>query len=124
MLGALQSGESNLEALASDAGLEYARHEAITRNSPSPDTMLVQEVFRLQAPAEGETVQAVLSASNGFAVVELDSVSQGELTGEVLLARKQYERVIANNVASQESSALLRQLRVAADIEVFEDRIQ
>jgi hypothetical protein len=41
-----------------------------------------------------------------------------------LLARKQYARVIANSNASQEATALMRQLRAGADVEVFEDRIK
>ena len=40
------------------------------------------------------------------------------------MVQQQYERVIANGNASQENAALMRQLRTAAKIEVFEDRIQ
>ncbi|MBT8071175.1 MAG: hypothetical protein KJO80_12135, partial [Gammaproteobacteria bacterium] len=69
-------------------------------------------------------VQAVLPTSNGFAVVELETVVPGALEGDALLAQQQYERVIANGHASQEGSAMMKQLRAAADIEVFEDRIK
>lgn len=124
LLAALQVGDSELEALATDSGLKFVRHEAIRRNSFVPDVQLVQEVFRLQAPAEDATIQIVLPTSNGFAVVELHSIKNGELDGGALLARKQYERVIANSNASQESSALMRQLRASADIKVFENRIK
>lgn len=124
MLAALQNGESEFETLATESGLEFARHDAIKRNSLVPDMTLVQEVFRLQAPAEGATVQTVLPTSNGFAVVELHSITQGVLEGEALLAKKQYERVIANSNSSQEATALMRQLRASAEVEVFEDRIK
>ncbi|HBE91626.1 MAG TPA: hypothetical protein DDW55_03530, partial [Gammaproteobacteria bacterium] len=124
MLAALQNGESEFETLATESGLEFARHDAIKRNSLVPDVTLVQEVFRLQAPAEGATVQTVLPTSNGFAVVELHSITQGVLEGEALLAKKQYERVIANSNSSQEATALMRQLRASAEVEVFEDRIK
>ncbi len=86
--------------------------------------MLVQEIFRLQSPAENEKVQIVLPTTNGFAVVELESVEPGVMEGEALLAQQQYERVIANGNASQETTALMKQLRATADIEVFEDRIK
>jgi hypothetical protein len=56
--------------------------------------------------------------------VQLDSVVQGELEGEALLAQQQYERVLANGSASLENSALMRQLRASAKVEVFEDRIK
>lgn len=124
LLAALESGGSDLETLATESGLEYSLHEGIKRNSPVPDQTLVQEVFRLNAPADGETVMAVLPTANGFAVVALDSVIQGELNEGESLARQQYERIIANTSASHEAFALMRQLRAAADIEIFEDRIQ
>ncbi len=124
LLAALQGGESEFEALATEFGLEYARHEDIKRRSFVPDVTLVQEVFRLQIPAEGATVQTVLPTGNGFAVVELDSVVKGKLEDGALLARRQYERIIANSSSSQESYAMMRQLRATAEIKIYEDRIK
>ena len=124
LLASLQTGDTGLEALAIDAGLEFGRHETIKRNSLVPDVTLVQEIFRLQAPAEGAAVQVVLPTSNGYAVVELDSVVPGVLEGGSPFAQQQYERIISNGRASQETSALLSQLRATAEIEVFEDRIR
>ena len=124
LLAAFNAGENELETLAADSGLEYGRHEAVRRSSSVPDGTLVKEVFRLETPAEDETVQAVLPTDNGFAVVELDLVVQGELGEGASATRQQYERVIANGSASQEASGLLKQLRAAADVEVFEDRIK
>jgi peptidyl-prolyl cis-trans isomerase D len=124
LLAALQGGDTELEALATESGLEYGHHEAVKRGSPIPDTMLVQEIFRLPAPPEGEMIEVVLPTSNGFAVVQLESVIQGKLEGSALLAQEQYERVISNGSASLENAALLRQLRASANIEVFEDRIR
>ena len=124
LLASLQRGESGFDALAAEAGLEYTHHEAIKRNSFVPDVTLVQEVFQLQVPAENETVQTVLPTSDGFAVVELESVVDGELDVGALLAYQQYERVLANSSASQEAFALMRQLRATAEIKVFEDRIR
>jgi peptidyl-prolyl cis-trans isomerase D len=124
LLNALQAGEGELEALAADAGLEFGRHESVNRNAFEPDATLVQEVFRLQAPAEGEVVETVLPTAGGFAVVELETVVPGALEGDALLAQQQYQRVIANGFASQEGAAMMKQLRAAADIEIFEDRIK
>ncbi len=124
LLAALQSGDNGLEALAGEAGLVYGRHEAVKRSSIEPDALLVKEVFRLPKPVEGVAVEAVLPTSNGFAIVQLDSVVQGELDDGPALALQQYERVIANGSASMETAALMRQLRASADVEVFEDRIK
>ena len=124
LLAALQNGDGELETLASEAGLDYAYHEAVQRNSFLPDAMLVQEVFRLPAPAEGAAVEAVLPTSKGFAVVQLEAVLKGELGDNAALAQQQYERVIANGNASLENSALMNQLRASANVEVYEDRIK
>jgi peptidyl-prolyl cis-trans isomerase D len=125
LLAALQGGDTELEPLATEMGLEYGPHGSVKRGSPIPDTMLVQEVFRLPTPTEGEPIEVVLPTSNGFAVVQLESVVQGEWDeASALLAQQQYERVISNGNASLENSALLRQLRAAAKIEVYEDRIR
>ena len=124
LLAASKAGDAGLEALAAEAGLDYARHEAVKRGTSVPDVKLVEEIFRLPEPAEGEVVEAVLPNSNGFAVVQLDSVVQGELDDEAPFVQQQYERIISNGAASQESSALMQQLRATAKIDVFEDRIQ
>ena len=123
LLSASQNGTDGLEVLATGAGLEFTRHEAIKRNAFVPDSILVKEIFKLQSPAEGEVVRAVLPTSNGFAVIELESVVDGELDQEAPLAREQYERILANGAASQEAFALMRRLRTTADIQVFEERI-
>ena len=123
LLSASQNGTDGLEVLATGAGLEFTRHEAIIRNAFVPDSILVKEIFKLQSPAEGEVVRAVLPTSNGFAVIELESVVDGELDQEAPLAREQYERILANGAASQEAFALMRRLRTTADIQVFEERI-
>jgi len=125
LLASLQAEEADLEALAADAGFEYGQHASTKRSTQVPDAMLVEEVFRMSAPAEGESVDQVLPTSEGFAVVELTEVKAGEITDEMApFMRQQVERVIANSNASQETTALMRQLRLTADVEVFEERIQ
>jgi len=124
LLASLQAADTDLETLATESGLEFGIHEEIKRRTSVPDTMLVGEVFRMSAPAAETTVQEVLPTSNGFAVVELTSVKRGSLEGDELIAAEQYSRVIANGSASQETTAIMSQLRAAADIVVFEDRIQ
>jgi len=124
LLAAVQSGDGELEALATESGFEYARHESVGRSAFLPDRTLVEEVFQLPAPAEGEVLEAVLPTSNGFAIVQLDAVVKGELDSSALAAQTRYERDVANGTASLETSAMMRQLRASAEIEVFEDRIQ
>ena len=124
LLMAMQDGAGEFEVLATEAGLEYALNEAVGRNSFVPDVMLVKEVFKLQSAADGAPLQIVLPTSSGFAVVSLDSIEQGTLDADALIANQQYERVLANSSASQEANGLIQQLRDSADVEVFEDRIK
>lgn len=124
LLAALQTGEKDLEAIATESELEFGLHEDIRRNTSVPDAELVQEVFRMTAPATEATVRKVLPMTNGFAVVELTSVTRGALEDSELIAMQQYARIIENGNASQETTAIMSQLRAAADIEVFEDRIR
>jgi len=124
LLLAVQSGTDELEALAAETGFEYANHEATKRNAIIPDPILVQEVFRLQTPVEGENIRVVLPTGDGFAVVELSSVKNGVIEEGAMLAQQQYKRVLANGKASQEAFAMMRQLRANAEVKVFEERIQ
>lgn len=119
-----EDGASGFEALATEAGFEFASHEGIKRNTFVPDATLVTEIFRLPAPPEGGSVQTILPTTGGFAVVELSAVVDGEIVPGAVLAKRQYERVLANSSASQETFALFRQLRAQAEIKVYEDRIQ
>jgi peptidyl-prolyl cis-trans isomerase D len=124
LLAGLQGGEADLETLATEAELEFGRHEAVQRAAQVPDATLVAEVFRLQAPAESEVARAVLPTTQGFAVVELLAVEPGQIAEDAApFMREQYERVVANGHASQEAYALMRQLRSAADVEIFEERL-
>ena len=73
----------------------------------------------------GTANQAVLPTTQGFAVVELLSVEPGEIAVDAPpFMRQQYERLVANLHASQEAYALMRQLRVAAEVDIFEGRLQ
>lgn len=124
LLAALQDGDDGLEALAANSGLEYIHYELVKRNAQVPDATLVQGVFRLPSPEGEASVREVLPTDAGFAVVELDAVVAGELDTGSPIARLQYERLIANQSASQEAFGLMRQLRSAAEVEVFEERLQ
>ena len=124
LLAALQGSENGLEALATESGLEFSRLESARRNSFAPDALLVKEIFRLPGPGGDTSVDAVLPTSGGFAVVQLESVEQGTIEGGSLMTQQQYERVIANGNASLENTALMAQLRAAAVVDVFEDRIK
>jgi len=122
LLAALNGGQS-LADLSGGDGLQVQNVVDALRTTDVPDREVVQHVFTLAGPAEGETVNAVVPASDGYAVVALSAVKPGELTKDSLIGREQYRRQIANSSASYEAWALRRELRDAADIKVFEENL-
>ena len=123
VLAAGQEG-ADIEALAGETGTEVLTIEASGRRAANPDRVVVQEVFKLQMPAEGAMAPVVVDAQDGFAMVLLQDVTDGELDASALIARQQYERQVANAAASAEALALVEQLRSGANIEIFEDALQ
>ena len=84
---------------------------------------MVQAVFRLPAPAEGESENAAVPASNGFALVTLNSVVDGALEEGALLGQQTYRRQMENIGAAVQNRALVQQLRSEANVQVFEDNL-
>jgi len=124
MLAELESGGTDLDGLAERNGFEVVAVEAAVRTGFDPDRTVVQEVFRLPPPEEGASLRRVVDADNGYALVELNSVTPGQLAEGSRSSELQYRRQIANAAASVEVTALIRQLRAAADVEVFEERLR
>lgn len=120
---AWQEAPGDLDRLAADAGLQAHHFEAASRGSADPDERVVRGVFGLPAPAPAHPVTAVLEADDGYAVVGLEGLTPGHLDLDSPLQAQQYRRQIANAAATIEALAFMRQLREAARIEVFEDRL-
>ncbi len=123
LLASYESGAS-LEDLATGAGLEVEVVENAGRRQVTPDPVLVGNVFKLPRPAEGEAVNSVVESADGYALVSLNAVNDGVLDEDNPLARRQARMMMANTSASHEAWALVRQLREAADIEIFEDNLR
>jgi len=122
LLASLIAG-SGIQELAESAGLELVEAEAARRNSPEIDARLREHVFLMDYPGESGPVTAVVELDDGYAVVRLDSVKDGELAEEDALRSQAYSRRIAAATASSEALAFLRMLRAQSTIEVFEDRL-
>jgi peptidyl-prolyl cis-trans isomerase D len=124
MLAALGEEGAALESLAAEAGLEVTVAEAASRRDATPDRVVIQEVFRLPDPGESAPVRAVVDSSNGFALVELRTVTAGRLAEDARQLGQSYRRQIANAAASVEALAVIRQFREMASIEVFEGNLR
>ena len=123
-VASLQESGADLDVLAEQGGYDIIESEAATRFSFVPDRTVVSEVFLLDAPPESESYATVVKADNGYALVVLQGVTPGSMEAGAALNEQQYRRQIANAAASIEVTGLMRQLRGAADVEVFEDRLQ
>lgn len=123
MLASLDSSEADLDSLSEQSGLEIQLAENAKRRNFVPDPQIVAGVFKLEAPLEGEPLNAVVEAPDGFAVVVLESVTDGSLDEGAVLAEQQFRRQVANANASYEAWALLRQLRELSDVQVFDENL-
>ncbi len=122
ILAQVSSG-GDLSALSAENELELLADEAATRNSPAVRNDLLQDLFLMKAPGEDGPVNEVLKLSDGYAVVQLQSVTDGVLSEEDALKSQSYNRRISNATGSNEAYSFMRMLRSQSEVKVFEDRL-
>jgi len=122
LLAQVSSG-ADLSVLSADNELELLADEAAIRNSPAVRSDLLQDLFLMEAPGEDGPVNEVLKLSDGYAVVQLQSVTDGVLAEEDVLKTQSYNRRISNATGSNEAYSFMRMLRSQSEIKVFEDRL-
>jgi len=125
MLAQLQEGAdaAPLAELAEARGLELVEAVAARRSSADIDPTLREQVFLMEAPAEGGQVLQVVELDDGYAVVQLEQVTEGALSEDDAVRKLTYSRRISNGSASTETIGFLRMLRDQSTIEVYEDRL-
>ena len=121
LLAGLVAG-GDIATLATESGLELVESESAMRSSQEIDARLRDEIFLLQGPGDDGPARAVVELDEGFAVIQLDSVTAGELAEEDALRKQAYNRRISNASASTETLGFLAMLREQSTIEVYEDR--
>ncbi len=123
LLARLEGGEA-LEDLAAENALEVVVNEAATRTMTAIDSSLRSELFLMEKPAEGSVTSAVVEVREGYAVVRLDSVTDGVLAEGDVARIQAYSRRIASASATDEALGFIEMLRAQSTIEVFEDRLR
>jgi peptidyl-prolyl cis-trans isomerase D len=121
LLASLVAG-ADIATLAVDSGWVLVQAEAATRTGAQANTQLRDQVFLLQGPDEDGPARAVIKLDDGYAVIQLDSVTPGELAEEDALRKQMYNRRISNASASTETLGFLEMLRKQSTIQVYEDR--
>jgi len=121
LLAGLTAGD-DIVALAESTGLKLVEADTATRTSPEIDGLLLSQVFLLQGPGDDGPARAVVELDEGFAVIQLESVTPGEIAEEDELRKQAYNRRISNASASSETLGFLEMLREQSTIEIYEDR--
>ena len=121
ILERVSAGEE-LAAVAAEQALEVISAEAATRNATDIDASLRDQVFLVPAPAEGP-VREIVEVSEGFAVIQLEGVTDGVFAEDDPMRKQAYSRRIAAASATDEAMGFLQMLRAQSTIEVYEDRL-
>ena len=121
ILERVSAGE-DLAAVAAEQALEVVSAEAATRNATDIDASLRDQVFLVPVPAEGP-VREIVEVSEGFAVIQLEGVTDGVIAEDDPMRKQAYSRRIAAASATDEAMGFLQMLRAQSTIEVYEDRL-
>ena len=122
LLASLQGG-ADIAELADLEGLDMVESDDTERRSTLIDARLRDEVFLLDRPGESGPELAVVELDDGYAVVQLNSVTDGELTSEDEMRKQAYLRRVSISSGNTETLGFLKMLRDQSVIEVYEDRL-
>jgi peptidyl-prolyl cis-trans isomerase D len=114
---------ADISALAATHGLERVAADAAKRGATDLPPRLVEQVFRMERPGEDGPRTVVVDLDDGYAVVRLSEVRDGQLSEAELIRQQNQRRRIANATASAEAMGFIRMLRSQSQIDVFEDRL-
>jgi len=113
---------AELESLAEEEGLEVQQVTA-TRRSFDLGGDVLDALFRLPAPDDGESLHELIRSGSDWLVVRLDSVTPGDPAAAEDAQRQMARRQIELLRANREFEGLLAWLRANTEINVVEDRL-
>jgi len=122
LLAQLEAGVDIL-TLAEDEAVELIEMDETLRTTPAVPADLRAQVFLMPAPEGDSPRLGVVALDNGYAVVQLTAVVDGEVSEDDLIRQENYRRRIANSTANSEALGFLRMLREQSEVEVYEDRL-
>ena len=123
LLARIEGGESLVD-LATATELELVSRDDAQRNAADVDRQLLRGLFLMEEPGESDATLGVIAMSDGYAVVRLDSVTDGVLESDDEMRNQMYARRIASASASDETIGFIQMLRDQSEIKIFEDRLQ
>lgn len=119
LAAALQSGQ-NLEALATEKGIDWQVKTDVQRNDRSLDMQLLNHVFTLPKPQESKPVNTTLTLANGdTVVVQLTVVKPGKLPDLDESQMTGIKQRLAQDIGGSEIATYQESLNTSADVEIY-----
>lgn len=118
----IESGDETLEQVAEAEELELQAQEA-TRRSFELGSQLLDTLFSLPRPAEGDSVLEVIPNANDWMLVRLEQVTPGDPEEAGDAQRQSARQQIRLTRASLEFEGMLQWLRENTEIKVIEQRL-
>ncbi|GAB4173452.1 MAG: peptidyl-prolyl cis-trans isomerase [Wenzhouxiangellaceae bacterium] len=122
MLAEVRAGAS-LDSVAEAQALTVESRE-VTRRSFDLPADVIEGIFRMPLPGEGEASHAVLDAGMDWLVVALEQVSPGDPAAAQEIQRESARQQIRLVRSAQEYQGLMQWLRDHVEIRVIEERLQ
>ncbi len=120
----VQKGES-LEKIAGELKLKVEDQKDIGRNASNVDRKLVDDVFKLDRPADGKsTIGESSLASGDYALVALTAVKDGDASKVDAKTKEAARNTLRQGAGGLAVRGYIDSLRKTAKIEVLEDRLQ
>ncbi|MCP4325723.1 MAG: peptidylprolyl isomerase [Alteromonadales bacterium] len=112
----LNNSES-IEAELADKNLDFSADLTFARYSREYDYQVIQELFKLAKPVDGQVTRHWVTASTGdFAIIELSNIIESAEANEASEAKTQIENMLARSTSDETYQALVAQLISNADI--------
>jgi peptidyl-prolyl cis-trans isomerase D len=123
-LRARAAAGEDLRSLGETFGLEIETTGAVGRNDNEVDRALLEEAFRLPAPAEGEVTTGTAALTNGDrAVVVVKNVVAGNKEHYPEAERKSLAQRLTQQAGAVQFQGLLDSLRSQTKIVIYDDRL-
>ncbi|HVT32836.1 MAG TPA: peptidyl-prolyl cis-trans isomerase, partial [Rhodanobacteraceae bacterium] len=114
-----------LDQVAAANGLEIEDQKGVTRDALTVDSALVKAAFSMPRPVAGKPErQLVVLGSNGYALLELESVADGDPSKLDAKTKEAARNTLANGLALTATREFVDALRAGAKIRESADKIE
>jgi peptidyl-prolyl cis-trans isomerase D len=124
LFAAIGKGQT-LDQVATANKLKVESQQGIGRDAASTDSALVKAAFALPRPQEGKPqVQLVELGGNTYALLQLDSVTDGDPSTLDAKTKQAARNTLSQDVATVLTREFIEALRAGTKVHIAEDRLQ